>query len=414
MKDIKSHDELSELIKKEIGISKGSHLKIADINISFDLNLGWVFYKIKEYVEVETSELPEESEELRYYELIIITFENCNFRKIECSNILEDNVFEVNIFSGSIDTLEVIDSIISAKFYINKQYGGNKEPIKINNLLIMDSVFKDNFKLHNAQINVFSIENTDFEKHADFFKSAFQRGTLKKDIKENINENDIGFKGINFRGLALFGNTTFAKKLIFKYVTFESYSHFRQAKLPRGLDLDYANIQKEMNFFDVQELDSEKAKKNTSQETYRIIKHNFSGIGNNIESNKYLALELEKKKINLENEEPRKWLDYLVFKVHWVSSRFGTNWLRAFILICLTSLFTVVFMHFTLVLDVIITPNLFRCEYIGKVFSEFFQYIYILNKSEVWESNPGILLFNKTLLGYLYYQFLVSIRKNAT
>ena len=39
------------------------------------------------------------------------------------------------------------------------------------------------------------------------------------------------------------------------------------------------------------------------------------------------------------------------------------------------------------------------------------RHIYILDKS--LEDNPFLLLFNKVTLGYLYYQFLIAIRKNT-
>lgn len=351
------------------------------------------------------------------YTKVEIVFKNCKFSNfiIKEKNIY-DHIFIDNNEDGinlEINKLILFSSKLGGKFYINKQYAGNDKTMKIHSLKISDTIFEENFKLHNVDVAEFSIEDTDFEKHADFFKSKFTLGTLTKDDVSKINEHDIGFKAINFKGLALFGDTEFQKKLIFKYVTFESFSHFRKAKLFQGLDLDYSNIQNEMNFFDVEKLDTKEAKKNTSQETYRIIKHNFEKIGNKIEANKYFALELEQKKINLENDEPRKWLDYIVFKIHWLSSEFGTNWFRVLILICFTSFMTVGFVHFELLKQLFFNPSLFRPEYIMKIINEFFQYLYILNKSEILVSHPATLLFNKIALGYLYYQFLISIRKDT-
>ncbi len=340
-----------------------------------------------------------------------IKFCNCKFSTLKIKSTSE-RTKKIDIIGGEIGGLIISDCEIFEKFYVNKQYGGNKKPITIKKLIIKDAIFHENFKLHNAEISEISIEDTDFEKHADFFKSKISKVNYK-DASEHSQGNEICFKAINFKGLALFGDTEFNKKLIFKYVTFESFSHFRKAKLPCGLDLDYSNIQNEMNFFDVHGLDAKEAKNNTSQETYRIIKHNFERIGNKIEANKYLALELERKKVNLESDEPRKWLDYLVFKIHWLSSEFGTNWFRVLILICFASLMTVAFIHFDLLKHVLFNPCLFKSEYMMKIINEFFQYLYILNKNEELKSHPATLLFNKIVLGYLYYQFLISTRKDT-
>jgi len=340
-----------------------------------------------------------------------IIFKNCNFFNIIIKNI-SAKAKKFDIIGGSITNFTISDCEIFEKFYINKQYGENKATVDITKLLIKNVIFYENFKLHNANVTELTIEDIDFEKHADFFKSIFTKGTLEKDEEASINESDIGFKAINFKGLALFGDTEFQKKLIFKYVTFESFSHFRKAKLYEGLDLDYSNIQNEMNFFDVQELDSDNAKNNTSQETYRIIKHNFEKIGNKIEANKYFALELEQKKNNLKRNNLGKLTDYIVFQANWLSSEFATNWLRVLCLICITSLITVGLLHFALLKELFFHPNLFKPDYVVKIINEFFQYLYIFNRIDTAE-HPIIFLFNKLLLGYLYYQFLTSIRKDT-
>lgn len=341
-----------------------------------------------------------------------IIFKRCTFTNLTIQNT-SDDVNKIDFIGGEIENFNIKDCEIHEKFYINKQYEKNKNKIKITNLVIKNTTFHENFKLHNSIVTKITIEDTDFKKHADFFKSTFIKGSLEDDEAEQTHKNEIGFKAINFQGLALFGDTEFQEKLIFKYVTFESFSHFRKSKLPYGLDLDYANIQNEMNFFDVEQLDTQEAKNNTSQETYRIIKHNFEKIGNKIEANKYFAFELEQKKINLEIDESSKWTDRIVFKINWLSSEFGTNWLRALVLIFCVGVMTVGFVHFELLKQLFYNPSLFRLEYITKGLNEFVQHLYILDKSDSLVSHPKTLLFNKITLGYLYYQFLISIRKDT-
>lgn len=392
MNNVNSYNEFQKIIDSKTNGVNHFYLEITDINFTFDLQIVWV----DDVLRKKSTNIDDK---------ISINFTNCNFKNLDSSNIPQQNSVEVNIFGGIIEELTIINSVFVSKFYINKQYasdkyGRKKREIKIGKCIISDSVFKDNFKLHNAQLTYFSIEDTDFERHADFFKSTFQKGLLLADEEENISENDIGFRAINFRGLALFGDTEFKRKLIFKYVTFESYSHFRKAKVEKGLDLDYSNIENEMNFFGVQGLDSSKSKTRTSQETYRIIKHNFEKIGNKIEANKYHALELSKNRKNIWDN----FCEYctlelfqrgVVSSIHCMSSKYSTSWIIALFWIFVIGLVTNAALLYTISYDRI------------------FQYISIISKIDDFNGNHIVFLLNKVSLGYLYYQFLSSIRKDT-
>ncbi len=301
--------------------------------------------------------------------------------------------FELNGGKIEMFTIENID--IPSKLYINKQYDGNDKTTKIKNLKIENAKFNENFKLHKCEIENSIIKDSDFEKHADFYKSVFSKGLV--DDSSN-RDKTIYFKALNFRGLALFGDCEFKEKVDFKYVTFEGHSHFRKALFEKGLDLDYTNIQQEINFFDIKGLDLISSKENTSQETYRIIKHNFQKIGNQIEANKFYALELGKKREALENEKSKNWLDYIVFKGHWISSEHSTNWALALSWIIVIGLFT------SLLTSLPKDKSFISCV------DEVFKHMYILDKSI---ENPILLLLNKLSLGYLYYQFLTAIRKDT-
>lgn len=381
---------------------------------------------------------------------IEVNFKNCKFSNfiIKEQNIKADILFDYDEKSQNLEIQKFIifGSTLGGKFYINKQYSGNSQTLKINSFKLENTVFEENFKLHHTNLSEFNIEDTDFNKHADFFKSKFFKGTLLEDKDEKINKDDIGFKAINFKGLALFGDTEFSKKLIFKYVTFESFSHFRKAKLKKGLDLDYSNIQQEMNFFDVKELDNPESKNNTSQETFRIIKHNFEKIGNKIEANKYHALELDRKQNNLESENPRKWLEYIVFKIHSLSSEHSTNWLRVVLWLLIIGsittllnisalyvlslpIFYIIYLLTSLVSSIeteriFIITIILLCMTIFNINSLFtnIAIITLTNSSVVFLGGLDdylsswqkvVLFFNKISLGYLYYQFLLSVRKDT-
>lgn len=387
-----------------------------------------------------------------------IKFINCIFEKdLIIKSTVEiklEKVYSFILEGGRVNNLIIDKVVANYKFYINPQDKTSNNSIKIKNLRINDSKFIENFKLHKAIVNNVEIEDVDFEKNADFFKTIFKKGVLDKNNSENISKGDIGFKAINFRKLALFGDTEFHKKLVFKHVTFEGHNHFKSSILKEGLDLEYTNVQQEINFYGIKIVDTSK----TSQETYRIIKHQFEKLGNKIEANKYHALELDKKRENLgieiEDKKAREgkslfnvWLEYIVFKLHYLSSEHSTNWFLALLWILVVGflstaillpsliifpyvlIFAISFLiwdkHIYSLLAIIPTFSLFaffdngfnlkdlifNISLIHLTHSEF---IFIGEPKELlakWQS--VILFFNKISLGYLYYQFLISVRKDT-
>jgi hypothetical protein len=294
------------------------------------------------------------------------------------------------IITNELNSLEFISCIFDGRCYINNQYENNNTTITMNNIKIKKTIFNKNFKLHNTIIENFHMVDTDFMKNADFFKSKFRNGF----------NNKILFNAINFNELALFGDTEFSKLLEFKYVTFKGYTHFRSAIFKEGLDLEYANIEKEMNFFNIHELNNPISKKNTSQETYRIIKYQLQKVGNIIQSNKYQAFELEKRQDNVCNKcSYRSFLDCIVLNIHNISSSHSTNWLLALIWIIVIGISTTYLLGKDMQINTII------------------QYMSILNRYDEFKINKtisySILMFNKISLGYLYYQFVTAIRKDT-
>ena len=353
-----------------------------------------------------------------------VKFNYCHFDNFIISN--EDikynlgvKICKFNLYGGVIENLTIQNIELSSKLYFNRQQSAeNEQKTQIKNLKIYDSVFKENFKLHHCNIQNILIKNTDFEKQADFYKSSFHNG-----ISE-YNDKSIYFKALNFGGLTIFGHCEFTRKVIFSSVTFGDFVHFKKAHFENGLDLDYTNIQKEMNFFDVTGLDSSESQENTSQETYRIVKYNFQKIGNQIEANKYHALELNvhrqdtwhkikeetwykiqdlfflnRGEVYFEKKTGTLLLDIIPSLIHKVSSNYGQSWLLPLIWI--------------LAVGVISNCLISGCSWDNiSNFTEILKHVSIINLDDTLKDNPKIFLFNKISLGYLYYQFINATRKN--
>ncbi|MGA1931518.1 hypothetical protein ACH5BF_02160 [Arcobacter sp. YIC-464] len=306
---------------------------------------------------------------------------------------------KINFDNNTIKNIEILNSDFYGRFYFSKFNHLDKQEDKkndIKNIKIINSNFYNNFKLHNSTIEKFEIYNTNFEKDADFYKTKF----LAEDKKE------IYFKSCIFKGLVLFGSSIYNEKVIFEYVTFKEHGHFKNAVFKNGIDLELAIIEKEINFYGIEI----KKESNVSQETYRIIKHQLEKLGNKIQANKYYSLELLKRKHNLPFYSPNKW----ALQLHQWSSNFYQWWFLAFFWIFCTSLFTAMYIHNQSFYDIFYNVITFNESYIKTGLSKIINYMSIINMNkEFIESNFIAFALNKLFLGYLYFQFITSFRKDA-
>jgi hypothetical protein len=318
--------------------------------------------------------------------------------------VLAQNIFGIKFVNckfnhqfslrNNLKLLHFENCVFEKRCYVNNQYSKNTKSISIEKIFIKKTTFNQNFKLHNVEIKKFHIEDSDFLKNADFYKSHFKNG---------FDDKQISFHAINFHELALFGEAVFDEFLQFKYVTFRGYTHFRATTFNNGLDLEYANIEKEMNFFAIKNLDNKKSKEKTSQETYRIVKYQLEKVGNIIDANKYAALELDKHRIYVwsrNNVNFELLSDGIVSFLHFISSNNSRYWFVALLWIVIVSFVTVVMLE----------KDYHDINLIS-------QYSSILNGFDEFKVNFErdyfVMLFNKVALGYLYYQFLTAIRKNT-
>lgn len=391
---IKLNDEVKEICNDIAQLNSTHFVKFLfeKCNIKFcneNINLDWHINFIECEINVNIQDI-----HLDEIYLLSKNFYNCEFKnlsllsseiktvKIDLSNVFID-LFQISI-------IEILDS------------EANKIEIKnshINIIMIKEAILKSDFTIYETTIDMIKIKNVDFESLSEFNEVTFQ--------------SEFDFKEITYKGLTLFDRCIFNTKAEFEYIIFEKFTSFRGTTFNQGLNLDFTSGDKEINFFGIKGLKNNESIENTSQETYRIIKYNFEKIGNKIESNKYHALELDKKRKELEKNRWNNKKDYLVFKLHSWSSEHSTNWSLALLWIFSVGFLTVFFLHLDIAKDLFFHPNHFKIEYIGKIFNQLFKFIYIGNMDDILKNNSFILLLNKVLLGYLYYQFLISVRKDT-
>jgi len=320
-----------EKIHKTLDIDIGSIKTITFTNCKFDFLPTILFDKIWQ-IEFNNCEINDTSSDWISYILRptnknkTVYFNDSTIRNFTLGYIdniqyyLDKKLCNFEFYGGIITDLSIKNIEITSKIYINKQCFENDKTTKITNLNIKNAIFKEDFKLHHCEVTKMTVINTDFEKYADFENTTFGNFLI---------EDTIYFKSVKFKGLALFGHCIFNQKVSFRDVTFEDFSHFRNATFKRGLDLDYANITKEMNFFGIKELETKESIRTTSQETYRIIKYKLDNIGNTVDANKFFSLEMQKHKdmlFSLPKKGNRQ--KRFVFGFNSIVSNFGQNYIK--------------------------------------------------------------------------------------
>jgi hypothetical protein len=185
------------------------------------------------------------------------------------------------------------------------------------------------------------------------------------------------------------------------------------------------------------------------RETARIIKDSFEQQNNIIEANKFYALEMKEREKELEEDikEGKNFLEWLIFKIHGVSSNHSQDWLLSLFWILsfsfgysfmscvnklldtkleyiLTDAFIYIFVIYTSIL--IINYKKINKFYLMGLFYIFYVYLskdFTLETfsnninpfsimTEFSELNFSTMIY-KITIAYLIYQLIISIRQNT-
>lgn len=250
--------------------------------------------------------------------LDIPLFNNCSFDKsLSFGNVsLKEPVFNnTDDDLIKIHKLRIENCAIEKKFILNK--------LDAEYILIENSEFKAKLELKEGLIDEIELINTNFNGLFDSYSTEYGRFYCFKSIFNNF----VGFEKCKFS--ALEGDNELNQLSIFRYVTFLSFTSFRNSTFVQGIDLENTNLQEAPNFLNIDVLSN-----NTNRETLRIIKDSFDKIGNHIEANKFFVLEMAKYKQGLSNKKFNQ--EKLIFWLNEKTSNFGqcyllpTMWIGVF------------------------------------------------------------------------------------
>ncbi|MFA9373308.1 MAG: hypothetical protein ACERKK_04020 [Poseidonibacter sp.] len=245
------------------------------------------------------------------YLLEYIQFNGCTFKKeltFENIHALKPIFKDWSEFKSSINTLKISNCKIVDRFTIDNY--------TIENVLFENTVFTEKFEFINNTVNIMDVNNSNFDKLAEFYESDFKQFKIFKSIFTDY----TGFEKCEFGKDEDIGNQYITN---FQYVTFLSFVNFRNTNFKSGLLFEDTNLKESPNF-----LNSKISFKNTSRETFRIIKYSFDKLGNHIEANKYFSLEMKKYKEELSKSSI--WSqERFIFWFNEKVSNYGQNYLKA-------------------------------------------------------------------------------------
>ncbi|PPK60452.1 pentapeptide repeat protein [Malaciobacter marinus] len=259
-----------------------------------------------------------------------------------------------------------------------------------------------------------------------------------------------------FNGFLNLENSIFNKKLELKYGVFKNKVNFKNATFKNKVNIPYADFKSINNYLNI----NINIRKN-DRETARIIKDSFEQQNNIIEANKFYAIEMQKREDELSKDikKGKNIFDWLIFKIHGISSNHSQSWITALLCILIVGLISSLYDYslftqhnetidkialnmnykyyiFLLGTFIILSVSFFiaavlkenRAIYVFIFSSLLAIYLYTthdikfvlftntVNPFAVMTNNDTLdviqLLF-KIIIAFLIYQFIISIRQNT-
>jgi uncharacterized protein YjbI with pentapeptide repeats len=375
------------------------------------------------------------------------TFKDSTFKKEIIFTTLENKELELNV-------LEFKNCIFEKSFILNTNNLHKNSPImKIQKINFEESTFHKQVKIQFCEINIeANFYNTKFKELADFYQTKF---------------NKVNFERTDFSDISVFARVHFKCPVDFKYTKFFGKAIFRDAVIEEKLNLRDTIFKDDANFLgmtskkrannqnNIEELNELTTDiKVANRETARIIKDSFDKLNNIIEANKYYKLEMKKRKEELNADKNENFVERLIFNIHGISSNHSQDALLALFWIMNIGFIASLFDHLInidscgnlinfsisyfigsigVILGIIgilnIVKDIFRkAASVFMVVSLWIFYGYttkdfgltdfanVINPFSIMTKgdplNLGMLIF-KVIIGYLMYQFVISIRQNT-
>ena len=313
----------------------------------------------------------------------------------------------------------------------------------------------------------FVINKSWVKSNADFSNTSFKQ---KFDVSHTRFKGKTKFRNINFLNFSLFNFSRFYKKVDFSFSIFENNVSFIESEFYKKsvfllavfnknvsfnnskfetLDLARTSFLGFVDFVGITNIQNERFSRFniSNRDTARNLKHQLEKIGNHIDSNLFYKIEMDFRKKELAG---KNFFEHIVFLFHSMSSNYSQNWILALFWIFIIGMFASYLKiedsfvspmfyngfgkELTLAIEVTVLTYLTLYNLVRGSKFTYILWIFISSLFIYWNLTEDIYLnhfakvinpFNngkdltslsllfKLLLGYLAYQFIVSIRQNT-
>ncbi len=357
------------------------------------------------------------SEQFNFMYLSCVFEKNVNIKKTDDFDTINENLFNDCIFKGNIN---IQNLKIHAKIFKFKQKLDKENTNYINKLIIINCTFRKSIKLNYITLNELNISNTKFnskfeikfstvqifnfidsnvKKIFDSFSSKFIQARFEKSIFQDF----AGFEKVHF-GKENSSNNNY--KTIFQYVTFKNFSNFRKSYFYSGLDIENINLKEPPNF-----LHTTVSQKNTTRETFRIIKNSFDVVGNKIEANNFFIQEMQAYKKELKKQS--FWTqDRFVYILNDAISNFGNSYIKPILLFILMGIIysTIVYIHINYRDYPLISILYSDCF---SAINEFSASIYPFSKERLIKGMETISVLYQIIASIFIWQIIIAVKRRT-
>ena len=376
-------------------------------------------------------------------EKVSLTFQDCEFKNLKSKNIIFDRKVFVNTIlskkNKKINTLELTTCVFKKDFILTTGIRNSISSIyHIKEIKLNQSIFEKKVKIQFCNItDTANFYNTKFKDLADFYQTTFNK--------------NVNFERTDFFDISVFSEAIFNCDVDFKYTKFLKQAIFRDTVITGILDLRNTIFDSVANFLDITSQKRVKKEKEfigkttdikvANRETARVIKNFFDNSNNIIEANKFYKLEMVKREEELSLlKNPLEWL---IFKIHRVSSNHSQNWILPLFWILNISfgyiiaeqnlcIYKSTLISWILFIGIVISGSIIILKMKDTIqvlclclLTYFIYYSYVasidpdslnsLSKliSPLVKITTFWTLIYKITIGYLIYQLIISIRQNT-
>jgi len=337
-----------------------------------------------------------------------------------CKNIIIENC----AFWQTLETpFNIENSIVWEIAIVDKEFGEDYvvKGSKVFSMHIENTVFNAKVRFEGCNLASVTLKNVTFNDRVDFVSCVFG---------EEKSGDWVRFEDVGFGSYVDFSGSTFNSFASFEKSHFEKKAKFLNAGFKNGLSLFGVTYKTTLNFFGAQGLLLSRSKKKTNRETYRIIKLNFIKLRNRIDAMSYAAAELDKhlhelcdrctigrKYVIAKLIDPKCWWnvpEQLILILQKYTSNYGQSWILPLFWMVVVGMAFSIFELQKHESYIEFSKNLFMFkenEWNAVLKNMSIYPLGSSKKSEATNLAVGLILAHKVLLGYLYYQFIISVRK---